>query len=105
MGEKDSETIQVKPEEMIAIGDSRVTSNYFDGGLSIAFNSSCGDLDQMQASVFRVRILRTSYRDSLFNKTDAEHGRGHEEMAWELDFMRWADDGGAHPSWIKSCPG
>lgn len=39
---------RVKPEEMIAIGDSRGDLELFRmAGLSIAFNSSCRDLDQM----------------------------------------------------------
>jgi phosphoserine phosphatase len=38
----------VKPEEMIAIGDSRGDLELFRmAGLSVAFNSSCRDLDQM----------------------------------------------------------
>jgi phosphoserine phosphatase len=38
----------VKPEEMIAIGDSRGDLDLFRmAGLSVAFNSSCRDLDQM----------------------------------------------------------
>ena len=39
---------RVKPEEMIAVGDSRGDMDMFQmAGLSIAFNSSCKDLDQM----------------------------------------------------------
>ncbi len=39
---------RVKPEEMIAIGDSRGDLELFRmAGLSVAFNSSCQDLDQM----------------------------------------------------------
>jgi phosphoserine phosphatase len=39
---------RVKPEEMIAIGDSRGDLELFRmAGLSVAFNSSCKDLDQM----------------------------------------------------------
>jgi len=39
---------RVKPEEVIAIGDSRGDMDMFQmAGLSIAFNSSCKDLDQM----------------------------------------------------------
>ena len=39
---------RVKPEEMIAIGDSRGDLGLFQmAGLSFAFNSSCRDLDQM----------------------------------------------------------
>ena len=38
----------VKPEEMIAIGDSRGDLDLFRmAGLSVAFNSSCTELDQM----------------------------------------------------------
>jgi phosphoserine phosphatase len=38
----------VKPEEMIAIGDSRGDLELFRmAGLSVAFNSSCRDLDQL----------------------------------------------------------
>jgi len=39
---------RVKPEEMIAIGDSKGDLDLFQmAGFSIAFNSSCKDLDQM----------------------------------------------------------
>jgi phosphoserine phosphatase len=39
---------RVKPEEMIAIGDSKGDLELFRmAGLSVAFNSSCRDLDQM----------------------------------------------------------
>jgi len=38
----------VKSEEMIAVGDSRGDLELFQmAGLSVAFNSSCKDLDQM----------------------------------------------------------
>ena len=39
---------KVKPEEMIAVGDSRGDLDMLQmAGLSVAFNSSCRDLDQM----------------------------------------------------------
>ena len=42
------EQFGVKPEEMIAIGDSRGDLELFrTAGFSVAFNSSCTDLDQM----------------------------------------------------------
>jgi len=42
------EQFGVKPEEMIAIGDSRGDLELFRmAGFSVAFNSSCKDLDQM----------------------------------------------------------
>jgi len=46
--EKILKQFKVKPEEMIAIGDSRGDFELFQmAGLSVAFNSSCKDLDQM----------------------------------------------------------
>jgi phosphoserine phosphatase len=46
--EKILKQFRVKPEEMIAIGDSRGDLELFRmAGLSVAFNSSCKDLDQM----------------------------------------------------------
>ena len=46
--EKILKQFKVKPEEMIAIGDSRGDLELFQmAGLSVAFNSSCKDLDQM----------------------------------------------------------
>ena len=42
------EQFRVKPEEMIAIGDSRGDLDLFRmAGLSVAFNSSCKDLDDI----------------------------------------------------------
>jgi phosphoserine phosphatase len=46
--EKILKQFRVKPEEMIAIGDSRGDLDLFRmAGLSVAFNSSCRDLDQI----------------------------------------------------------
>jgi len=46
--EKILKQFRVKPEEMIAIGDSRGDLELFRmAGFSVAFNSSCRDLDQM----------------------------------------------------------
>ncbi len=46
--EKILKQFRVKPEEMIAVGDSRGDLDLFRmAGLSVAFNSSCRDLDQM----------------------------------------------------------
>jgi phosphoserine phosphatase len=46
--EKILKHFEVKSEEMIAIGDSRGDLDLFRmAGFSVAFNSSCRDLDQM----------------------------------------------------------
>ncbi len=46
--EKILKQFRVKPEEMIAVGDSRGDLDLFRmAGLSVAFNSSCRDLDQI----------------------------------------------------------
>ena len=46
--EKILKQFRVKPEEMIAIGDSRGDLDMLEmAGLSVAFNSSCRDLDQI----------------------------------------------------------
>ena len=49
---------RVKPEEMIAIGDSRGDLGLFQmAGFSIAFNSSCRDLDKMANICIQSRNL------------------------------------------------
>ena len=52
--EKILKQFRVKPEEMIAIGDSRGDLELFRMvGFSVAFNSSCKDLDQMATICIR----------------------------------------------------
>jgi phosphoserine phosphatase len=49
---------RVKPEEMIAIGDSKGDLDLFRmAGLSVAFNSSCEDLDQLASVCVESRNL------------------------------------------------
>jgi phosphoserine phosphatase len=49
---------EVKPEEVIAIGDSRGDMDMFQMvGFSIAFNSSCGDLDRIASVCIQSRNL------------------------------------------------
>jgi len=56
--EKILKQFRVKPEEMIAIGDSRGDLELFrTAGFSVAFNSSCTDLDQMASVCVRSQNL------------------------------------------------
>ena len=49
---------RVKPEEVIAIGDSKGDLDLFRiAGLSVAFNSSCKDLDQIASICVRSQNL------------------------------------------------
>jgi len=49
---------RVKPEEVIAIGDSKGDLDLFRiAGMSVAFNSSCKDLDQMASICIRSQNL------------------------------------------------
>ena len=48
MGEEDPEEFEVRPEESIAIGDSLGDKDMLQmAGFSVAFNSSCQDLEEI----------------------------------------------------------
>jgi len=56
--EKILKQFRVKPEEMIAIGDSKGDLDLFQmAGLCVAFNSSCRDLDQIATLCVQSRNL------------------------------------------------
>ena len=65
----------VKPEEMIAIGDSRGDLDLFQmAGFSVAFNSSCKDLDQMANVCVQSQNLADIIPTASYLKKEIKNG-------------------------------
>jgi len=69
MGEEILERFNVKSDEVVAIGDSKGDLDMFRMvGFSIAFNSSCEDLDRIASVCISSQNLADIIRFCLFNK-------------------------------------